>query len=77
MKGPVTQGKLGAAVKPKVAARVYSLDKNEVESDTDVVEGMLSVSGRMAKVLIDPGSTHSFVRPTFMCSLGLKSEALP
>ena len=28
-------------------------------------------------MLIDPGSTHSFVRPRFMKELKLKSESLP
>ena len=31
----------------------------------------------MAKVLIDPGLTHSFARPGFIKRLGFKSETLP
>ena len=58
-------------------ARVYALDKRNVESEAEVVEGTLSISGKLAKVLIDPGSTHSFVRPKFLKALGSKSEILP
>ena len=42
-----------------------------------MVEGTLLVSGKLAKVLIDPGSTHSFVRPRFMKELKLRYENLP
>ena len=47
-------------------ARVYAFDKTEVGSESDVVEGTLSISGKPAKILIDPGSTHSFGRPKFL-----------
>ena len=60
------RGRPAAGGKPKVAARVYAMDKAEVGSEADVVEGTLSVSGKLAKVLLDPGSTHSFIRPTFI-----------
>ena len=50
VKEPVTQEKFGAAGKLKVAARVYALDKSEVGSDANVVEGTLSVSRRLANV---------------------------
>ena len=56
---------------------MYALDKSNVESEADVVEGTLSISGKLAKVLIDSGSTHSFARPKFMKGLGSKSEILP
>ena len=74
---PGQPGKAGTAGKAKVPARVYAISKEDVESDDNVIEGMLSVSGRLAKVLIDPGSTHSFVRPKFIKGLGLKMEELP
>ena len=60
-----------------MSTRVYALDKTEIDGEVDVVEGTLLVSGKLAKVLIDPGSTHSFVRPRFMKELKLKSESLP
>ena len=57
-------------------ARVYALDKIEVGSESEVVEGTLSISGMSAKILIDPGSTQSFGRPKLLRDLGLKSEVL-
>ena len=41
-----------------------------------MVEGTLSISGVAAKVLIDPGSTHSFTRPRFLKNVGFKTEIL-
>ena len=60
-----------------MAARVYAIDRAEIGSDTKVVEGTLSISGKPAKVLLDPDSTHSFIRPAFIRKLGLESEILP
>ena len=59
-----------------MSARRYALDKTEVGSESEVVEGTLSISGKPAKILIVPGSTHSFGRPKFLRDLGLKSEIL-
>ena len=75
--GPGQQKKPRPAGRARVPARVYALDKNNVESEAEVVEAKLSISGKLAKVLIDPGSTHSFARPKFMKGLGSTSEILP
>ena len=40
---------------------MYAMDRGEVGSEADVVEGTLSISGKLAKVLLDPDSTHSFI----------------
>ena len=58
-------------------ARVYAIDKNDVDNEADVVEGTLPISRVVAKVLIDPGSTHSFARPGFLKKIGFKTEILP
>ena len=47
---PAPRRRPAVAGKPKVAARVYAMDKAEVGSEADVVEGTLSVSGKLAKV---------------------------
>ena len=60
-----------------MTARVYAIDRSEIGSNAEVVEGTLSISGKPAKVLLDPGSTHSFIRPAFVRKLGLESEILP
>ena len=44
---------------------------------TEVVEGTIPVFHRLAKILIDPGATHSFVSPTFMLGIDVKVERLP
>ena len=62
----VSRGKPEPAGKPKVPVRVYALNKNEVGEEAEMVEGTLLVSRKFVKVLIAPGSTHSFVRPIFM-----------
>ena len=42
-----------------------------------MVEGTLTISGKLAKILVDPGSTHSFIRPKFVRKIGFKTEILP
>ena len=49
----------------------------EAEAAGNVIEGTLSVCGFDAKVLFDPGSTHSFVAPAFALHLGKDKETLP
>ncbi|XP_027155394.1 uncharacterized protein LOC113755660 [Coffea eugenioides] len=58
--------------KPKVLARVYSLEPQQVPDSSDVVEGTILVFHRFAKVLVDPGATHSFVNPDFMCGIDIQ-----
>ena len=74
---PTQSEKSGTAGKPKVPAWVYAVSKEDVDNDADMVEGKLLISGKLAKVLLDPGSTHSFVRPKFIQELGLNMEELP
>ena len=57
--------------------RVHAIDKNDVKSEADVVKCALSISGKLAKVLIDPGSTHLFARLGFLKKIGFKTETLP
>ena len=71
------QKRTGPATRARVLARVYAIEKNDVEENANVVEGTLSISGVVAKVFIDPGSTHSFARPGFLKKIGFKSETLP
>ena len=63
--------------RPKVPARVYALDSQPVPDPSEVVEGTLPIFHRLAKVLIDPGATHSFVNPAFMCGIDVKPVRLP
>ena len=50
-------------------ARIYAIDRSEVDSDVEVLKGTFTISGILAKVLIDPGPTHTFARPEFIKKL--------
>nr|XP_027067807.1 uncharacterized protein LOC113693474 [Coffea arabica] len=63
--------------RPKVLARVYAMGHQEVIDPSAVIEGTLSIFRRTARVLIDPGATHSFVSPAFMAHIVIKAEKLP
>nr|XP_027062987.1 uncharacterized protein LOC113689412 [Coffea arabica] len=70
---PTTAG----GARSRVPARVYSLDQTTVPEPTRVLEGTIPVFHRLARILIDPGATHSFVNPAFMLGIDLKVERLP
>ncbi|WP_198155475.1 hypothetical protein [Candidatus Burkholderia verschuerenii] len=73
-------GKTGvrtAAKKARVPARVYALEAEDVDKESSMVEGTLSISGQVFKVLVDPGYTHSFVNPDYLGKLRDKIETLP
>ncbi|XP_027169505.1 uncharacterized protein LOC113769237 [Coffea eugenioides] len=63
--------------KPKVPARVYSIEQRPVPDSAEVVEGTIPVFHRLARILIDPGATHSFVNPEFMCGIDINPVTLP
>ncbi|XP_071902694.1 uncharacterized protein [Coffea arabica] len=63
--------------RPKVSARVYAIDDQPVPDSSEVVEGTIPIFHRLARVLIDPGATHSFVNPTFMSGIDVKPVRLP
>ncbi|KAL3516349.1 hypothetical protein ACH5RR_023251 [Cinchona calisaya] len=76
--GRPSQRKLeGEANKPKIPTSVYAIDKKDMPKASNVVEGMLPVFHRLARILIDPRSTHSLVRPNFMHDIGVDIEKLP
>ena len=60
-----------------VPARIYAIDRSEMDSDVEVLKGTHTISGILAKVLIDPESTHTFARPEFIKKLRYKTEILP
>ncbi|XP_071905688.1 uncharacterized protein [Coffea arabica] len=63
--------------KPKVPARVYSLEQQQVPDSSGVVEGTIPVFHRLARILVDPGATHSFVNPDFMYGIDITPVSLP
>ena len=48
-----------------MAGRAYALNRKQADVATNVVEGTILVDNRPAIALFDPGSTHSFVAPSF------------
>eukprot|EP00268_Persea_americana_P035076 TRINITY_DN34626_c0_g2_i1.p1 TRINITY_DN34626_c0_g2~~TRINITY_DN34626_c0_g2_i1.p1 ORF type:complete len:299 (-),score=47.85 TRINITY_DN34626_c0_g2_i1:184-1080(-) len=52
------------------SGQVYAMDRQYAEASAEVVEGMIYVSNVEAKVLFDPGSSHSYIFPMFASRLG-------
>ena len=46
-------------------ARIYALTRQEAQASPDVVTGIISICKHDAYVLIDPGSTCSFISEEF------------
>ncbi|XP_071905700.1 uncharacterized protein [Coffea arabica] len=63
--------------RPTVPARVYAIGDQPVPESSEVVEGTFPIFHRLAKVLIDPGATHSFVNPSFMSGIDVQPVRLP
>ncbi|KAL2248214.1 UNVERIFIED_CONTAM: Retrovirus-related Pol polyprotein from transposon opus [Sesamum indicum] len=53
----VTQG--------QTQARIYNITREEAPASNDVISGTILLSDIMAYVLIDPGSTHSYISSEF------------
>ncbi|EOY08454.1 DNA/RNA polymerases superfamily protein [Theobroma cacao] len=51
-------------------ARVFALTQQEAQTSNAVVSSILSVCNMNARVLFDPGATHSFISPCFASRLG-------
>jgi hypothetical protein len=59
-----------------VQARVAALNKEDATTMA-VMEGKISISDNDARVLIVPGSTHSFITSPFACVLKLVDKVIP
>ena len=57
---PAARGR-GQRGRPPARGRVYAMTSQEAQATPDVVTGTLSIFGDDARVLIDPGATHSFI----------------
>ncbi|XP_071921795.1 uncharacterized protein [Coffea arabica] len=53
------------------------MDDQPVPDSSEVVEGTLPIFHRLARVLIDPGATHSFVNLIFMSGIDVQPVKLP
>ena len=52
-----------------MAGRAYALNREQADVAANVIEGTILVDNRPAIALFDPGSTHSFVAPVFVCDM--------
>ncbi|RVW70732.1 Transposon Ty3-G Gag-Pol polyprotein [Vitis vinifera] len=57
--------------KPKAQGQMFAMTHRDAQVTSDVVTGTLRIHTLFARVLIDPGSTHSFVLVSFAGLLGL------
>ncbi|CAL9018670.1 unnamed protein product, partial [Prunus brigantina] len=62
--------------RPGATGQVYNMTQQEAQASPDVITGMLPVFGIPARVLIDPGATHSFVALRFAHNANVKLSAL-
>jgi len=53
-----------------------ALSQQEARTSNAVVQGTISIMGHHARVLFDPGATHSFVSSAFVSKLNKKHEPL-
>ncbi|XP_043813425.1 uncharacterized protein LOC122721247 [Manihot esculenta] len=51
--------------RPRTQARVFAMTQQEAQASPEVVTGMLTIFNKDAYILIDPGSTHSFISQSF------------
>ncbi|VVA37377.1 PREDICTED: zf-CCHC domain-containing /RVP_2, partial [Prunus dulcis] len=66
----------GRGRRARATGRVYHMSQQQAQASPDVVTGTLSVFGTPARILIDPGATHSFVTPSFAHNADVKLSAL-
>ncbi|GKV49055.1 hypothetical protein SLEP1_g55827 [Rubroshorea leprosula] len=62
--------------KPKVQGRVFSITEQQAQNTPTVIKGKIPISFGNAYVLIDSGSTHSFVSPKYVLFLHVEPETL-
>ena len=62
---PRQQYPVGTSGRPRAQARVYAATQQEAAANPDVVTGTLTLFSMDACVLIDPGSTHSYISVAF------------
>ena len=66
----------GGDGRPRVQGRAYAITKDEAQNAPAVIEGTLYISCGIAHVLVDSGSTHSFVSPKYVRWLSVKLNTL-
>ena len=67
---PAARGR-GQRGRPPARGRVFAMTSQEAHATPDVVTGTLSIFGDDARVLIDPGATHSFISREYVARVGM------
>ncbi|CAL2228612.1 unnamed protein product [Prunus armeniaca] len=65
-RGRSGRGQRGQSEHSTTQARVFSMTQQEAQATPDVITGMIPIFGYFARVLIDPGATHSFIAHSFL-----------
>ncbi|CAL9004185.1 unnamed protein product, partial [Prunus brigantina] len=66
----------GCGGRSRATGRVYNMSQEEAQVSPDVIIGILPVFGIPARVLIDPGDTHSFVAHSFSHNANVRLTVL-
>ena len=66
---PAARGR-GQRGRPPARGRFYAMTSQEAKDTPDVVTGTLSILGDDARVLINPGATHSFLSREYIARVG-------
>ncbi|GKV41417.1 hypothetical protein SLEP1_g48955 [Rubroshorea leprosula] len=76
LKGASQQPKDQDNKKPRVQGRVFAITEQQAQNTPAVIKGKIPISFGNAHVLIDYGSTHSFVSPKYVPFLHVEPETL-
>ncbi|GKV05621.1 hypothetical protein SLEP1_g17608 [Rubroshorea leprosula] len=76
LKGASQQPKYQDNKKPMVQGRVFVITKQQAHNTPTIIKGKILISFGNAHVLIDSGSTHSFVSPKYVPFLHVEPETL-
>ena len=61
---------------PMTQARVFAVTHQDADTAPKVVTYIISVFGRDAHILIDPGATHSFISMGFISKVNVESQPI-
>ena len=56
--------------------RIYAMATLNNDASNEVIEGIVLIYNSWARILFDPGATHSFIRTSYAVALGLEFESL-
>ncbi|KAK4395668.1 Transposon Tf2-12 polyprotein [Sesamum angolense] len=74
--GNISMTSTAQSSQPQPQARVYAITKEEAPTAPEVITGSFSICGSSAHVLIDPGSTCSFISHDFASRVHASIESL-